>query len=412
MDAQGTGGAGAKAPVPTGHSRFGASGADRWIECPGSVKAQEGCPNETSSYAAEGTAGHEVAALCLESGQDAIEFVGRFFEVKDYPERIEIDDEIAEGVQVFLDAIRTDKETRGGKIVIERRFHLDWLHEEFWGTTDCGRLGHDNVLCVYDLKLGKGKPVEVEGNRQLCYYALGMIASLPKSLKIDKVELVLVQPRRPHRDGPVRRWTTTPTDLLDYCQDLVDAAANALSPDPTFKAGDHCGFCRAAATCKTLREFAMDTAQLDFDDNDGIVQKHGELTPNPLEMSYEHIAHVLDAADVIETWLSVVRQHAEGLANAGIDIPGYKLVDKRAVRKWVVEDPEKMAEILCFDFGLDESSIFAKKIKSPAQIEKLLPKDEKPALANHFDKKSSGKKLARLSDPRDEVASTAQSDFD
>ena len=255
-------------PSITGHSRFGASGADRWIECPGSVKAQEGIGGITSDAAREGTAGHEVAALCLTDGHDAVSFVGRTIE------GIEIDEDIAEAVQVYLDAVRSDKGAHGGKLLIERRFHLDWLDPEFYGTSDVASLGRDDTLRVYDLKLGKGKAVEVEANRQLCYYALGVIGTLPKIMQglIKVVELIIVQPRRPHKDGAVRRWRTTPEQLLDYCQDLVDAAKLARSDNPPFKAGDHCTFCRAAGTCPTLRNLALSRAQEDFDDDawDGV----------------------------------------------------------------------------------------------------------------------------------------------
>ncbi len=404
-------------PKPHGHSRFGASGADRWIECPGSVQAQESFPNETSFAAAEGTAGHEVAAMCLEEGHDAETFVGRHIVVRDYHDKIEITDDIAEGVQVYLDTIREDKAKYGGKLLIERAFHLDFLDAEFWGTGDCGVLGTDNVIRIYDLKLGKGKVVEVvdggRPNRQLCYYALGVISTLPKTLQglIKEVELCIVQPRRPHKDGFVRRVRVSPDELLDYCQDLVDAANKARGVNPPRKAGDHCTFCRAAGVCPTLRDKALTAAQVDFADDDFSGSGHNGAPPE--EMTNEELAKLLDVADLIEHWIGAVRAHAETLANGGATIPGYKLVAKRATRRWKGDD-EAVASSLLFDFGLDENSIFVHKLKSPAQIEALMPKKspDKKALAELYDKSSSGNKLAKIDDPREEAATTAQSDFD
>jgi len=418
--------AGAKAPA--GHSRFGASSADRWIECPGSVKAQEGMPNETSIYAAEGTAGHEVAAMCLVDGHDAITFVGRSIAVRDFAERVEITEELADAVQVFLDTIRDDKAKRGGKLLVERNFHLEFLDTEFWGTTDAGRLGTDDVLSIYDLKLGKGKVVEVvtyksDGtsipNRQLCYYALGFISTLPKTIQglIKEVELVIVQPRASHRDGPVRRVRVKPEQLLDYCQDLVDAAAAARSDNPPFKAGDHCGFCRAKGACPTFRAKAIEIAHSTFLDEDcnalpdgGFAPSpgHNGPPPDPMNLTPEQLALLLDRADMLDTWIGGVRAHAEHLARSGHAIPGWKLVDKRAVRRWTAADDDTKAALL-FDFGLDESSIVELKLRSPAQVEKLLPKGERASLERLYDKTSSGTKLARTSDPRSEVASGAQS---
>ena len=51
------------------------------------------------------------------------------------------------------------------------------------------------------------------------------------------------------------------------------------------------------------------------------------------------------------------------------------------------------------------------KLRSPAQVEKLLPKAEREALAALYDKASSGNKLARETDPREVQASQVQSDF-
>lgn len=393
------------APAPTGHSRFGASSSERWLNCPGSVRASEGCHDEPSVYAQEGTALHAVAALCLTNEQDALEYVDRTIE------GVDIDEEHAEAVQVYVDTIRADKARAGGKLLIERRFHLAFLHPEFFGTSDCGRIGSDGVLTVYDAKFGRGVAVEVAGNSQLAYYALGMAESLPKTIKVEAIELVVIQPRAFHRDGPVRRVRVSHMELLDLCQDLVEAAKLAESPSPSFKAGDWCRWCRAAGTCATLRNFAIDTAQLDFDEDKGVVPKMGnQTTPNPLDLTPEQLAHIISAADIIEDWIHAVRFHSLVMAQGGTEIPGYKLVAKRATRKW--RDETEAAGDLSLVFGLDESSIFKQKLLSPAQVEKLLPKSERDALETLYSKVSSGNKLVKDSAPGAAVASSAQTDFD
>ncbi|MCH8328897.1 MAG: DUF2800 domain-containing protein, partial [Nanoarchaeota archaeon] len=48
------------------HSKIGASSMYRWSNCPGSVKLSEGMTSESSIYAIEGTAAHEVVGLALE----------------------------------------------------------------------------------------------------------------------------------------------------------------------------------------------------------------------------------------------------------------------------------------------------------------------------------------------------------
>src|SRR3982750_206581 len=42
------------------HSKYSASGSERWFACPASVKLSEGLPDKTSVWAAEGTRAHAV----------------------------------------------------------------------------------------------------------------------------------------------------------------------------------------------------------------------------------------------------------------------------------------------------------------------------------------------------------------
>jgi hypothetical protein len=375
----------------------------------------EGMPDDNSPYAQEGTACHTASALCLTDGNDAVSFVGRTVD------GVELDEELADAIQTYLDVVRSDKEARGGKLLIEQPFKLDWLHEEFWGTSDACALGTDNVLRVYDAKFGKGKPVEVvlpsgRKNPQLSFYGLGAIERLKRLIEqfhVEEIELVIVQPRREHRDGPVRRVRVTHAELLELSQDLVEAADVALKPNPPLAPGDHCKFCTGAPKCPALRQFVFDAAQLDFDDEAGMKPKLlGDNTVNPVTMPNEQLAKLLDAADVIDAWIRAVRFHAEILANSGQKLPGWKLVAKRAYRKW--KDADAAAGELSLVWGLDEGSIFKHTLLSPAQIERLLPKDDRAKLAHLYSAESSGTKLARDGDARTEVAPTrdAQADFD
>jgi hypothetical protein len=385
------------------HSPFGASVAHRWTVCHGSVKAQQGIDEEPSVWALEGTAGHTVAARCLESGQDAIEYAARIVD------GVEIDDTVVDGVQVYLDAIRHDQKMRGGKLLVEVKFHLEHLHPLFWGTADCVRLGNDKVLSVYDLKLGRGKIVEVmHGNGpniQLGYYGLGAYHSLDrvvKQLGIKQVELVVVQPRAWHRDGPVRRARFEFEEIEVLGATLVEAAAACEAWDAKFVPGDHCEFCRAAPTCRALRDYAFEMAQLDFQEGVGMTMDSGERTVNPVTMDNAELSRTLDAIDVIEMWIGAVRAHAHIVAASREGLPGWKLVDKQARRKWV--DETKAAQELAFAFGLADTAIFAHSLLTPAQIEKMLPPADRKSEAFKAlcPARSSGTTLVRADNPRPE----------
>ena len=47
------------------HAKLSPSSAERWMSCPGSVALNEGKDDKGSSYAAEGTAAHELAEKIL-----------------------------------------------------------------------------------------------------------------------------------------------------------------------------------------------------------------------------------------------------------------------------------------------------------------------------------------------------------
>jgi hypothetical protein len=386
------------------HSPFGGSGAHRWTVCPGSVRAQRGVADQPSVYAREGTAGHAVAALCLTEIQEAIEYTGRTVE------GVEVGESLAEAVQDYIEVIRNDKAARGGKLLVEVKFHLKALHAEFFGTADCVRLGTDGVLTVYDAKFGRGEIVEVKRedgspNLQLAFYALGAINTLPATLydEISRVELVVVQPRAWHVDGPVRRGQWIVAEIEAVGGELVAAANAARRPDAPLVAGPHCHFCRAAGTCEALREYALSVAQIDFADSPNF------KVPDPAELTAGQLAHVLEAADVLETWLTAARARAHIVAET-IGIPGWKLVAKQARRKWA--DEAKAIEELCFGFGVEYSSIIEKKLMSPAQVEKFLPPADRKSEAFKAlcPPVSSGLTLVRDSNPRVEVK-PSQVDF-
>ena len=49
--------------MPKDHATLSASGSARWIACPPSAKLEEKFPQETSTYAEEGTAAHALAEI-------------------------------------------------------------------------------------------------------------------------------------------------------------------------------------------------------------------------------------------------------------------------------------------------------------------------------------------------------------
>ena len=114
----------------------------------------------------------------------------------------------------------------------------------------------------------------------------------------------------------------------------------------------------------------------------------------------EQIGHYLDQAAMLEQWIADLRQLAHGLLEENQKVPGWKLVNKRAIRKWT--DEGDAAEWLS-EQGVDP---FEKNVVSPAAAEKLLKKDKIELPAALVVAVSSGSTLAPESDPRPAIEQT------
>ena len=128
---------------------------------------------------------------------------------------------------------------------------------------------------------------------------------------------------------------------------------------------------------------------------------------SPLHLSDEQLAEILDNADVIETWLKAVRGLAYQRVEQGHDVPGWKLVPKRAIRKW---KDERIVKQRLASEGLD--GFMTEGLVTPAQAEKLAKKQGiQLDLFDLIDAESSGMNLARETNSRDAATRTAASEF-
>lgn len=345
------------------HASFGASNSKRRMACPGSLKAEERFPDESSPYAELGTAAHELGEHCLENGiADVALCIGGSF--NDHT----VDDNMATAVQTYVNFVREVEANEAPALLrLEQRFSLEDLDPPMpmFGTSDCTIYGKETGnLWIIDYKHGQGVAVDVEDNAQLKYYALGAVLKIGNKAPINQVHTAIVQPRASHRDGSIRVYSYTKNDILDFGTDLIDAAHAALAPDAPLIAGDHCKFCKAAGVCSALRGNALAVAQDEF----GVIKSVDDLTP-------EEIGAYMDKLPLIEEWIKSLRRHAHTMLEAGTSVPGFKLVEKRPTRRWKNED-----ELLewAASQNLEDEEIFEKKIKSPAQIEKAVGKKNVP----------------------------------
>jgi hypothetical protein len=368
------------------------------MNCPASIRQAEGIKEQKSEHAERGTAAHALAEMCLQRQADAETLIGTTVE------GFEVDLDMVNGVQVYLDYVRGYL-VGGGPSVIEHHFDLEPLKPPvpMFGTSDLLFLGNGIAhLHVFDYKNGYHL-VEVEGNPQLQYYALGgLLWALNKwDVKPTTITLHIVQPNAPHPDGPCRSWTLTWNELVYFKRNLFERAKATLAIDAPLVVGSWCRWCKAAPTCPAQHKHALEVAQQDF----------GQV-PAAEYMPLAQLTQVLEKAPIVEEWLNSVRAHVSSILEQGVEVPGWKLVPKRAVRKWADED-----EAINFlkERRVPKKEYTIVKVVSPAQAEKVLKarlprgkkKEAKDLLAPLVTAESSGYTLAPASDPRPGILKAA-----
>ena len=346
------------------HAAFSPSASERWIACPAShLRAAALPPAPSSSYADRGTLLHELAAYAIINTLAQMDvYAAALPGVK-----LEPDERAA-----IATYVKFCKNLRRGATLwrVEQRVVHD---AELFGTIDFFSV-HNGTLDVVDFKGGRGIKVEAIDNPQLLTYAAmvcALVADDPTQQPIEHVNLHIVQPLFVG-DAPIRGVGYTIAQIDQWRVKLLQAMLAAKRTDAPFHPGEHCRFCPVKPTCPALRGLAT-------------------ALPAPAGLDAlppEKIAEWLAKADVIELWIAALREHAHGSINCGTPIPGWKLVDKRATRKWTDE-----REVL--RTGKEHRLVVTeRRLLSPAQVQKKF-KTIPVVLAPYIDQTPSGQNLVR-----------------
>lgn len=418
------------------HAALSPSAAHRFINCPGSVPYEASLPAEdrSSDAANEGTAAHELASWCLEMEREPSDMLGRVVNIvaeiaadrflaegtphKDNTNLWPVTDEMVQGVKIYVDYVRS----LDGELSIEERLDISHIHPDCWGTGDA-LIYKDKHLHVIDLKYGRGVVVEVENNSQLTLYASGA-ARRYSNRGVEKVTMTIVQPRADHHRGPVRPLTINMSVLKGAEEYLAEATVRvdearksffkgphtpalesvmAKWQDDYLSAGDWCRFCRVGAVCPKRAEKVIEDAQAEFAEDGTMV------LPEPAKLTSEQLAELLLKARQIQHWVNSVEEHANAEALEGRVPDGFKLVAKRAIRKWKNEGDEGVITMMV-DVNPDVLFDEPKRL-SPAQLEKKLSKEQKAHLTPFITKSSSGFNLVPEEDPRPNKRPSAEQEF-
>lgn len=384
------------------HSPLGGSGASRWLKCGNSFLLQrllmlheEYETPVTSEFADKGNAAHELAAHCLIDDAEPFEYIGeRIGKYLVHP-----DDLDPEAVAVYVNYCRSIMDAGPtGKTLIEETIHLREIHPLFKGTVDFGHWrirdcrAEDAGLWLVDYKNGEGIGVTAYRNPQLLYYAVLLVMANAELQALPAgfpVHLGIVQPNYWGIFEEPEVWHTTIDEVLDFGHNVLLPAMSRLLDDKRemlpveeFVSGDHCQFCPVMLDCPKLRHAFETYAQAD---------EFIEMLTN------EEISRLYAMKQDARRYGNELEKVVFARKIGGQDIPSAKLVEKMVHRAW------KPGAEVAAQRRFGEHAYNPRKMKSPAQFEKLSSDGKSFALEYGFKPDSDRLTVAPLEDRRPEA---------
>lgn len=377
------------------HALLSASSSHRWLNCTPSARLEENLPNKESTYAAEGTKAHSLGEIKIKhfllGSIDKKEYERLRYELDDIPPDMEdATDEYLRFVTEEFEAAKA--ETGSAVLFLEQKVDYSHIAPDGFGTSDCVII-NDTTLHVIDYKHGKGVYVSAVGNPQARLYAAGAAEALRDIYDFTKIRYSIVQPRLDAITSEIIELA----ELDEWAQNFAAPRAKlAFDGEGEFVTGEHCLFCRAAATCRAKAEEALNIARGDF------------ASMPPLLTDDEIAEEVLPKLDIIEKWCKRVKEYALNMALDGHKWKGYKLVEGGSNRK--VTDENALINRL-LSSGYDINDVTNLKIKGITELEKTVGKKKFEELAGEYIVKPAGAPtLVPESDKRAEYNS-AEHDF-
>ena len=344
--------------MPGTHAVLSASSAERWLNCPPSVRLTENMPDTPSEYAAEGTLAHALGELKLrkkfevmskskyEKALDALKTDPLY-----QPEMDGYTDQYLEYILAIAHSYNKIKPY----VAVEKRLDYSNIAPGGFGTGDCVMMcGND--LHIIDLKYGKGVPKSAEQNPQLMLYALGALNEYNILYDITNVTLHIVQPRL--TDGN-SAWSISAADLTTWGESIKPIAELADKGQGGFKCGDWCRFCKAKAVCKTRAEYFLEAEKL-------------ESVPAEL-LTNSELGDILTRAQNMKNWITDIEEYALKEILSGRAVDGWKAVEGRSNR--TIKDVDAAFAVLTAN-GYDEAILYERKPITLTALEKLGPKTQ------------------------------------
>ncbi len=364
------------------HALLSPSASHRWLHCTAAPRLEEGIKDEGSDYAAEGTLAHAYCAMKLKEflglpTDGEKEEIAALQEKYGMGEMSEYTDTYATIVLEKFNAARAV--TPDAQLLVETRLDFSDYVPEAFGTADAIIIA-DGTMEIIDFKYGKGVKVSAVENPQMMIYALGAYARFAFEYRIDNLRATIVQPRIDN----LSEYEITVEELTSWASNvLTPAAEKAYKGEGPQTPGSWCQFCKVKNQCRALADKCKAAVAVD----------PKLITPEELAKD------VLPMVPIVKTWISGVEEFALAQALSGVQLPGWKIVEGRSIRK--ITDTDSVADALTKS-GYTQSDIYKPiEMRTITELEKLVGKKQFAALCGEWVNKPQGKPtLAQESDKR------------
>ena len=348
--------------MPDRHALLGPSGASRWLVCTPAPRLEATLPEKPSIFAERGHLAHELAELKVQRWLDPKGITTRTYNAKvkklqahQFQGEDLWEDAMEGNTDAYLDFIKATANAMPERpfIAVEREVDLSAYVPESFGTADLIMIGN-GILHVVDYKNGAGVPVAAFENTQMKLYALGAYLMYGVLFEIHTIRMSIYQP---NVSAEAQTWETTTPALLEWADGIKPAAIRAFNGDGEFVPGEHCRFCRAAATCRARAEHML--------------KEEGFAPMLPPLISLEEASDILRRTRELAGYITKLEEYILGQCLDGKEVPGWKAVEGRSNRRFTDIDA---AFAKARAFGIADELLFERKPITLSQLEKAMGK--------------------------------------
>jgi hypothetical protein len=326
--------------MPSIHFPFGGSTADRTLNCHGWRKAADALPkiDRTSAAAERGTAMHDLMERVLLNETSVMQ------ELAESPDHGFDDYDVGHLLAAERMVAEVFKKYGVTEFACEP---LMQLADDIGGSTDIIAAGEKHCI-VLDYKFGR-QPVAADSNAQLLFYHM-LAKNSPEVADLThrpNVVGVIIQPAVSFEADV---YEFLPEEVAAFEPRMMDAI-NIARKGGKLNAGSHCTFCPNEPYCQAKLTQVKAVQRISIEQQ-------------------EMLAAALHMLPQLKSFISAAEDEALRILKEGLPVPGYKLVHKKATRKWANESAAKAA--LLGTLLPEKELMNPESLKSPAQIDRVL----------------------------------------